>query len=301
MYFLLEKKNGLGLVRRLTPQEQRLQPILAQVPSAEEIHGCIVQKKGKALCCTIQVPLQEETGDAQSRQRVPILGQGHTFAKFVFWIQTDGIWFVDYDGLLDKLMVRLERLNGEKTAEQMLYRLLQMLVENDIHTLDVIYKQLAALEEEIPKENARFFLQKMYTMKHSIYQMFRYYHQLTELADDLMEWDGDFLVKEEMEHFDRFITRTKRLADDMEIMREYAMEICEIYQSQISIRQNDIMKVLTIVTTIFLPLSLLAGWYGMNFTYMPELSWKYGYPMVICLSIGIVAFSLFLFCRKKYW
>lgn len=60
MYFLLEKKNGLGLVRRLTPQEQRLQPILAQVPSAEEIHGCIVQKKGKALCCTIQVPLQGE-------------------------------------------------------------------------------------------------------------------------------------------------------------------------------------------------------------------------------------------------
>lgn len=90
-------------------------------------------------------------------------------------------------------------------------------------------------------------------MKHSIYQLFRYYQQLTELADDLMEWEGGFLDPGEMECFSRFITRTKRLADDMEIMREYAMEIWEIYQSQISIRQNDIMKILTIVTTIFLP------------------------------------------------
>ena len=75
------------------------------------------------------------------------------------------------------------------------------------------------MEEEDPKDNARFFLQKMYTMKHSIYQLFRYYQQLTELADDLMEWEGGFLDPGEMECFSRFITRTKRLADDMEIMR----------------------------------------------------------------------------------
>ena len=164
-----------------------------------------------------------------------------------------------------------------------------------------MYKQLTLLEEEIPKDGARFFLQKMYTMKHSIYQLFRYYHQLTELADDLMEWEGGFLDAEQMECFLRFSTRTKRLADDMEIMREYAMEIWEIYQSQISIRQNDIMKILTIVTTIFLPLSLLAGWYGMNFEYMPELHWRYGYVGVIILSVGIVTFFMFLFRKKNYW
>ncbi len=67
--------------------------------------------------------------------------------------------------------------------------------QDDVQALDVIYKQLASLEGEIPKDNARFFLQKMYTMKHSIYQLFRYYHQLTEMADELMEWDGTFLDK----------------------------------------------------------------------------------------------------------
>lgn len=116
-----------------------------------------------------------------------------------------------------------------------------------------------------------------------------------------MESDGEFLEVEQMQCFERFVERTKRLSDDMEIMREYAMEIWEIYQSQINIRQNDIMKVLTIVTTIFLPLSLLVGWYGMNFEYMPEVSWKYGYLMVILFAIAIVVFSLVLFRRKKYW
>lgn len=79
------------------------------------------------------------------------------------------------------------------------------------------------------------------------------------------------------------------------------MEIWEIYQSQISIRQNDIMKILTIVTTIFLPLSLLAGWYGMNFEYMPELHWRYGYVGVLVAAVLIVIFSMILFRRKRYW
>ena len=138
-------------------------------------------------------------------------------------------------------------------------------------------------------------------MKQTIYQMFRYYHQLTEFAQEMIDgkdvcFDGDGIGA-----FSDLIDRTGRLADEVEVMRGYANEGWEIYQAQINIRQNDIMKVLTIVTTIFLPLSLLAGWYGMNFAYMPELSWKYGYLFVIALSLGIIAFCLILFKKKKYW
>ena len=299
MYFLLKKTGGMGVLAAV--DEKDVPGEVKQLPCPEDIHGCLASRRGKNLCCVMQIPLQKEMPKESKPPPVPILGQGHTFLYLSFLITEGGIWFADYDGVLDRMLGRSEGEWENKSPEILLYRIFCKLVENDVRVLDTIYKQLASLESEIPRENARFFLQKMYTMKHSIYQLFRFYHQLTEVAEDLMEWDGAFLAEDLMNCFQKFITRTKRLSDDMETMREYAMEIWEIYQSQISIRQNDIMKVLTIVTTIFLPLSLLAGWYGMNFEYMPEISWKYGYVMVIGVSISIVATCLIIFRKKKYW
>ncbi|MDD6194440.1 MAG: CorA family divalent cation transporter [Lachnospiraceae bacterium] len=299
MYFLLKKTGEMGTI--IAVDETDVPCVVKQLPAPEEIHGCMVSRQGKELCCVMQLPVQKEMSKDSRTQTVPILGQGHTFLYLSFLVIEDGIWFADYDGVLERMVQNSWGEWEEKPPEILLYRIFCKLVENDVRVLDTIYKQLASLESEIPRENARFFLQKMYTMKHSIYQLFRFYHQLTEMAEDLMEWDGPFLSEDLMDCFQKFIIRTKRLSDDMEIMREYAMEIWEIYQSQISIRQNDIMKVLTIVTTIFLPLSLLAGWYGMNFEYMPEISWKYGYPMVIGVSLSIVAISLIIFRKKRYW
>ena len=73
------------------------------------------------------------------------------------------------------------------------------------------------------------------------------------------------------------------------------------YQAQVDIAQNRIMKLLTIVTTIFMPLSLIVGWYGMNFAYMPELGWRYGYPAVIAVSVLVVGGCVVYFRRKRYW
>ena len=299
MYFLLQKKNQQTELIKI--KDNVPEKVEGAFPEEAGIHGCFAMRLGRDLCCVIQVPVQEENPRESKVNTVPLLGQGHTFWKMAFLIREDGIWFRDYGGYFENKIQQVMEEGDGKTPEQFLYRFFCKLVEKDARVLDVIYKQLATLEGEIPRDNARFFLQKMYTMKHSIYQLFRYYHQLTEMADELMEWKGDFLEVNRMQCFERFVERTKRLSDDMEIMREYAMEIWEIYQSQISIRQNDIMKVLTIVTTIFLPLSLLVGWYGMNFEYMPEVSWKYGYVMVILFAVSIVVFSLLLFRRKKYW
>ena len=85
-----------------------------------------------------------------------------------------------------------------------------------------------------------------------------------------------------------------------ERLREYAMQVSGEYQSQVDIAQNRVMQLLTIVTTIFLPLSLIVGWYGMNFD-MPELSWEYGYPVVIVLAVVIVAVLIRYFKRKKWF
>ena len=81
------------------------------------------------------------------------------------------------------------------------------------------------------------------------------------------------------------------------MLRDYCVQIREVYQSLIDERQNEIMKLLTIVTTIVLPLSLVAGWYGMNFDNMPELT--HGYPFVIGLSLVVVAVIIIIFKKRK--
>ena len=267
----------------------------------ESIHCCKVKNWQKCVHAMVQIPIVYAAKDTDRERRVSLLGHGHAYHYFTFYASEERLAFLDYDDVVSDFFRCWKKWKGRVTVEELLYRLMMSLVEDDIIVIDWIYRQLALLEEEIPKENTRFFLQRMSAMKQTIYQMFRYYHQLTEFAQGMIDCKDVCFRERDIRVFSDFIDRTGRLAGEVEVMREYANEVWEIYQAQINIRQNDIMKVLTIVTTIFLPLSLLAGWYGMNFHYMPEISWEYGYLFAIALSVGIVVFCLVLFKKKKYW
>jgi len=130
---------------------------------------------------------------------------------------------------------------------------------------------------------------------------FRYYSQLDDVACELHENENGFFDESEQRHFRLFEERVIRLRDEAQLLREYCTQLQTMFQAEIDIRQNRIMKILTIVTTVFLPLSLLVGWYGMNFEGMPELTWKYGYPVVIAASIAVVIVSLVVCKKKKFW
>ena len=85
------------------------------------------------------------------------------------------------------------------------------------------------------------------------------------------------------------------------MLREYMVQIRELYQQQIDIQQNHTMRILTIVTAIFSPLTLIAGWYGMNFVNMPELHSRYGYATIAVLCFVIILLEILYFRHKKYW
>ena len=97
-----------------------------------------------------------------------------------------------------------------------------------------------------------------------------------------------------------FTNRIMRLQDIVASTREYTVQVRDLYQTQISAKQNRIMTVLTVVTTIFSPLTLIVGWYGMNFKYMPEFDYEYSYPIVIIVCIVIVVGLLIFFKKKKF-
>jgi magnesium transporter len=91
-----------------------------------------------------------------------------------------------------------------------------------------------------------------------------------------------------------------RRHDSAASLRDHTMQVRDLYHAQLEVRQNRIMTLLTIVTTIFMPLTLITGWYGMNFTHMPELDSPYGYPLVIASAL-VIAISSLLYFKKKKW
>ena len=103
-----------------------------------------------------------------------------------------------------------------------------------------------------------------------------------------------------MRYFSDVADHLYQIADMLETYREMVTGLYEIYLSTLSNRMNEVMKVLTIIATIFIPLTFIAGLYGMNFAEMPELTWEYGYPAAL-LSMVAVAIVMILFFRKKGW
>ena len=120
-------------------------------------------------------------------------------------------------------------------------------------------------------------------------------------ASTLLEDAEEQLSGHSKKRLNHFLRKVENLRGETRMLHEYATQISSEYQAQVDIDQNRVMKVLTIVTAIFLPLSLIAGWYGMNFPNMPLLGWRYGYITVAAVSALVVALLIWYFKRKKWF
>ena len=142
---------------------------------------------------------------------------------------------------------------------------------------------------------------EVYRIRKELNQHNRYYAQMNDMVATLQENATDLLDECSSSRLQYILRRLNRLQEETQMLREYASQVSSEYQAQVDLGQNRIMKLLTIVTTNFMPLSLIAGWYGMNFVNMPELHRVYGYPAVIVLSALIVGGCIFYFKKKRYW
>ena len=157
------------------------------------------------------------------------------------------------------------------------------------------------MEEQILSGELNQFNPRMNALRKEIIRWLRYYTQLEDMICELQENENGYFDDGKLRLFHMVEKRVGRLNSEAQALREYSIQLRELFQAEIDIRQNRIMKILTIVTTVFLPLSLVVGWYGMNFINMPELTWKYGYPAIIVISVLIVALCLWTMKKKKFW
>lgn len=173
------------------------------------------------------------------------------------------------------------------------------LIRNDVLFLQEYEEKLEDMEEELLDHLPKNFYETVIGRRKELLVLHTYYEQLISMGEELEANDNHLLTEGECSGFAMFASRASRLHDHVEMLREYVFQIRELYQSQIAANQNRVMSWLTVVTTIFLPLSLLVGWYGMNFVNMPELKWKYGYGCMIAISVVIVIAEVIFFKKKK--
>ncbi len=193
-----------------------------------------------------------------------------------------------------------ERLCGGSfetpSLETVLSAFFTELIDDELERLYVIEHKISSLETSVLDGSISTFLHKMQPIRTELRRLHGYYTQLGECADKLTD-SGIF---GETQAFVTLFERCSRLAAQTQMLRDYSLQVSELYQAQVDLRLNGTMKTLTVVTSVFLPLSLITGWYGMNFANMPELTWRYGYPFVIVMAIAAAVCSILYIKRNKF-
>ena len=253
---------------------------------------------GEARYCRLSIEADRISG----RLHIPAYRQQAACGMVFVWWQ-ESLLIVDRCDMAASALERMtERpLRPMSSAAAFLVELLLALLSEEPARIQQLEDRTAALEQAVLGDETEQFIDRMSELRKEFNRRGRYYAQLGEMAAMLQENASDRFDAEGLRRLNSLIHRAQALREETQMLREYASQVSSEYQSQVDIAQNRIMKVLTIVTTLFLPLSLIAAWYGMNFQHMPELSWVYGYPAVIGLSVLVVAVCLIFFRKRHYW
>jgi magnesium transporter len=185
-------------------------------------------------------------------------------------------------------------------ADFLAYALVDSIVDNYFIILEKLGEKIEFLEEKLISTPTPDTLQTIHHLKREMIFLRKAVWPLREVVN-VLERGETSLVKESTRVYLRDVyDHTIQVIDTIETYRDMVSGMLDIYLSSVSNRLNSVMKVLTIIATIFMPLTFLAGIYGMNFKFMPELEWRWGYPLVWLVMAGI-GISMLIYFRKQKW
>lgn len=219
--------------------------------------------------------------------------------RILFFINEKNIVIVDDYTFSERMISRIQsrRIHQADSIEKFLCNFLSEIIGRDPVSLANYEKSLRALEERAGHNKTGDFQQAMAPLRSDLLILQEYYAELSDLGRELEEDENGFFAPEQRRFFGVVSDRADRLMNKSGQLLEYAKQIKEDYQTSITAHQNSTMQFLTIISTIFMPLTLITSWYGMNFSNMPEL--EGGYPFVIILSICVIVITLIIFRKKK--
>jgi len=202
--------------------------------------------------------------------------------------------------LRDRMRLDQGRVRKQK-ADYLLYRLIDIIVDNYYIVLDSIGQQIEQIEEDIYQDSARHEFREIQRLKKELIYLRKALYPLRDAMNKLVKDDSGFINASTTRFFSDVYSHVAHLIDSLDTYRDLTSGLMDIYINTLNTRMNEVMKVLTIISTIFIPLTFIVGIYGMNFDFMPELHSTYGYPVVCGVMFLLMIGMIWYFKYKKKW
>lgn len=233
-----------------------------------------------------------ERGDIVAEQVSFVLGR-----NYVLSFQENGTDV--FHPVRDRLRGGKGRLR-QNGSDYLLYALIDAVVDQYFAVLEMLGERIESLQERVIADPKPDTLKDIHALKRQLLFVRRAVWPLREAINNLSRSECPFLHEPTKVFFRDVYDHVVQIVDTIETLREMVSASLDIYLSSVSYRLNAVMRVLTVITTIFMPLSFIAGIYGMNFDHMPELKWEWGYPMALAI-MGVVATMMLIGFRRKKW
>ena len=185
-------------------------------------------------------------------------------------------------------------------ADYLTYAVLDLVVDRNFLVIDVLAEQVDLIEEEVLTNPTVETLKSIQSIKRELINMRRYISPLRELLAALLRSDSGLIQQSTHIYYRDVLDHVLRVSESLDSYRDILTNLLDIYNSSISNKMNEVMKVLTVFASIFIPLTFIAAIYGMNFEYMPELKWRWAYP-TLWIFFLVISVSLLVYFKRKKW
>jgi len=236
--------------------------------------------------------IDDKTQEIQSEQISLILGRNFVIS---FQEKTGDV----FKNIRERIRKSKGRIR-KRGSDYLVYSLIDAIVDNYFVVLEKIGDKIEEMEDDVVKNPEPKLLQQIYNLKREMIYLRKSVWPLRELINGLLREESKLIKNTTHVYLRDLYDNTIQIIDTIETFRDMISGMLDIYMSSVSNRMNEVMKVLTIFAAIFIPLTFIAGIYGMNFEYMPELTIPWGYPAVWIVIIT-VSVSLLIYFKHKKW
>ncbi len=199
----------------------------------------------------------------------------------------------------DNLKNNPEGVRKQKT-DFLTYLILDEIVDNYAEVLENLSEKISLIEDELIKKPSSNTLNEIQTLKRELVFLHKSVLSVSEITSKLQKSNSKLISADTKNLFQELFEHCNRVKSNIETYKDIVSDMLEIYLSSLTNKTNEVVRVLTVISTIFMPPTFIVGIYGMNFKYMPELNWGLGYPFVMVFIFAVI-FIMLVYFKRKHW